>query len=207
MSKKFLIIIGGLIGFCLILGGLALSSLLFKSDATPKQEPTKESEPALTRAKDKELEQQGENQKQEKTKEEEKKKDKNKKESESKPKKVDKKQLEKNAQIILTKKMEGLKNDNEKSYLESIATSNMVANIEKVSPSEDKIIELKNFKLEIKGEPTTKDKEIKGTIIYDQIIKPKNKNSKFKGSTEINTKRVVTFKNEDGQFKVDVLQS
>ncbi|WP_341775921.1 hypothetical protein [Staphylococcus hyicus] len=204
MSKKYLIIIGGFIAFCLILGGLALASLMFKGDATPKEEPKQKPEPALTRAKDNEVTfQQEETKKQE----EEKKKDKAKKGKDDKPKKVDKKQLEKNTQIVMIKRMEGIKNDNEKSHLESIATSNMVANIEKANSSEDKIVELRNLKLEIKGDPTTKDKEIKGTVVYDQIIKPKNKNSKFKGSTEINLKRAVTFKNEDGQFKVDVLQS
>lgn len=69
----------------------------------------------------------------------------------------------------------------------------------------DRIIKYKNVKIDIDESELKKDKP-KGILTFDRLINPKDKQSKIKPSTEIDSKVSVTFKKEGNKLKVDSMQ-
>lgn len=182
------------------------------------EESTSKPEPALTGEQDKKQQQaeikENEEKAENKEKDKDKKKDKkdNDKESKDKAKKDKEQQLkhiEEDAVYVvesLNKPQDEIDKSTTQTNLKEAATKELVEKyFSGNSSSSDKLIaEVKNPKFEIDDEEKLKTSEVSGTLTYDLIKKPKNKNDKeTKPSTDIDTKIKLWFKKEDGKFKVD----
>ena len=182
------------------------------------EESTSKPEPALTGEQDKKQEQaeikENEEKAENKEKDKDKKKDKkdNDKESKDKAKKDKEQQLkhiEEDAVYVvesLNKPQDEIDKSTTQTNLKEAATKELVEKyFSGNSSSSDKLIaEVKNPKFEIDDEEKLKTSEVSGTLTYDLIKKPKDKNDKeTKPSTDIDTKIKLWFKKEDGKFKVD----
>lgn len=180
------------------------------------EESTSKPEPALTGEQDKKQEQAEikENEEKAENKEKDKEKDKDKKDNdkESKDKKDKEQQLkhiEEDAVYVvesLNKPQDEIDKSTTQTNLKEAATKELVEKyFSGNSSSSDKLIaEVKNPKFEIDDEEKLKTSEVSGTLTYDLIKKPKDKNDKeTKPSTDIDTKIKLWFKKEDGKFKVD----
>lgn len=182
------------------------------------EESTSKPEPALTGEQDKKQEQAEikENEEKAENKEKDKEKDKDKKDNdkESKDKaKKDKEQqlkhIEEDAVYVvesLNKPQDEIDKSTTQTNLKEAATKELVEKyFSGNNSSSDKLIaEVKNPKFEIDDEEKLTTSEVSGTLTYDLIKKPKDKNDKeTKPSTDIDTKIKLWFKKEDGKFKVD----
>ena len=182
------------------------------------EESTSKPEPALTGEQDKKQEQaeikENEEKAENKEKDKDKKKDKkdNDKESKDKAKKDKEQQLkhiEEDAVYVvesLNKPQDEIDKSTTQTNLKEAATKELVEKyFSGNSSSSDKLIaQVKNPKFEIDDEEKLKTSEVSGTLTYDLIKKPKDKNDKeTKPSTDIDTKIKLWFKKEDGKFKVD----
>ncbi|OOV39575.1 hypothetical protein BS756_00900 [Staphylococcus sp. MB371] len=93
--------------------------------------------------------------------------------------------------------------------LNYIATSNF---IDKFMRNEDdkadeKIVDIKNVRLKFDDESKLLTNEAEGYMIYDEIIKPKNKdNEEIKPSVQVDKEFKIWFKQEDGKMKFDKLK-
>lgn len=182
------------------------------------EESTSKPEPALTGEQDKKQEQaeikENEEKAENKEKDKDKKKDKkdNDKESKDKAKKDKEQQLkhiEEDAVYVvesLNKPQDEIDKSTTQTNLKEAATKELVEKyFSGNNSSSDKLIaEVKNPKFEIDDEEKLTTSEVSGTLTYDLIKKPKDKNDKeTKPSTDIDTKIKLWFKKEDGKFKVD----
>ena len=178
------------------------------------EESTSKPEPALKGEQDKKQEQAEIKENEEKAENKEKDKDKKDNDKESKDKaKKDKdqqlKHIEEDAVYVvesLNKPQDEIDKSTTQTNLKEAATKELVEKyFSGNSSSSDKLIaEVKNPKFEIDDEEKLKTSEVSGTLTYDLIKKPKNKNYKeTKPSTDIDTKIKLWFKKEDGKFKVD----
>ena len=193
------------------------------------EESTSKPEPALTGEQDKKQEQaeikENEEKAENKEKDKDKKKDKKDNDKESKDKKDKKdndkeskdkkdkeqqlKHIEEDAVYVvesLNKPQDEIDKSTTQTNLKEAATKELVEKyFSGNSSSSDKLIaEVKNPKFEIDDEEKLTTSEVSGTLTYDLIKKPKDKNDKeTKPSTDIDTKIKLWFKKEDGKFKVD----
>ena len=180
------------------------------------EESTSKPEPALTGEQDKKQEQaeikENEEKAENKEKDKDKKKDKKDNDKESKDKKDKEQQLkhiEEDAVYVvesLNKPQDEIDKSTTQTNLKEAATKELVEKyFSGNSSSSDKLIaEVKNPKFEIDDEEKLTTSEVSGTLTYDLIKKPKDKNDKeTKPSTDIDTKIKLWFKKEDGKFKVD----
>lgn len=130
--------------------------------------------------------------------------------NESKKKEI-KKDLTSNSQYILTtinKPSSEQEKDSTQAKLRDVATNNFIdryiSNDDK--NAKDKLVEFKNVKLTLDDENKLNDDDVEGTIVYDQIVKPKNGNDDVKPSVQVNSKMKLWFKKDEGKFKVDKLK-
>lgn len=212
----------GLIVILVIAIGFFIWAFAFSSKDSLEDDKVEEStskpEPALTGEQDKKQEQAEIKENEEKAEKKEKGKDKKKdkkdndKESKDKAKKDKEQQLkhiEEDAVYVvesLNKPQDEIDKSTTQTNLKEAATKELVEKyFSGNSSSSDKLIaEVKNPKFEIADEEKLKTSEVSGTLTYDLIKKPKDKNDKeTKPSTDIDTKIKLWFKKEDGKFKVD----
>lgn len=212
----------GLIVILVIAIGFFIWAFAFSSKDSLEDDKVEEStskpEPALTGEQDKKQEQAEIKENEEKAEKKEKGKDKKKdkkdndKESKDKAKKDKEQQLkhiEEDAVYVvesLNKPQDEIDKSTTQTNLKEAATKELVEKyFSGNSSSSDKLIaEVKNPKFEIDDEEKLKTSEVSGTLTYDLIKKPKDKNDKeTKPSTDIDTKIKLWFKKEDGKFKVD----
>lgn len=162
-------------------------------------------EPALTGEQDKKSEQEEVEENKETDDKDQKDKDTNKKD-----KKQITKQLEEDSTYIvkaLTKTQDDLNKSSTQANIKDAATKEFREKyFDEGKKGNDKIdIEIKNPKFKVDDDKDLdKDKsEIKGTLTYDQLQKPKDKSDKnIKPSTNIDTKAQFWFKKEDDKYKV-----
>lgn len=121
--------------------------------------------------------------------------------------KQSKEELQKNAEFLLTKTIEGTSSDKEQAKVEDLGTDKIINQVDgSEGNGEDLSVELRNVSLKLdKKANISKDDEVKATLKYDQISRPKDDD--VKPSTEVNMKRSVLFKRIDGKLKVDKLQA
>lgn len=168
------------------------------------EETNSKPEPALTGGKDKEDEEKEESKDESKDKKNE---DKKKNEKVDKDKEI--KQLKENATYVvesLNKSQDEIDKSTTQTNLKEAATEELMEKyFSGNNSSSDKLIsEVKNVRFEIEDEKDLDSSEIEGTLTYDLIKKPKDKDDKeVKPSTDIDTKTKLWFKKEDGKFKVD----
>lgn len=130
----------------------------------------------------------------------------------SSKKKEIKKDLTQKAKYILTiiyKPSSEQEKDSTQAKLKDFATNDFIDtyinNDDK--NAKDKLIEFKNVNLTLDDENKLNGNEVEGTIVYDQIVKPKNGNDDVKPSVQVNTKMKLWFKKDKGEFKVDKINN
>ncbi|MCD8845166.1 hypothetical protein [Staphylococcus gallinarum] len=208
MDKKRIIIIGGLLSLLVLTGVLVFFLTNNSSDNQgnkPTKEKTQKAEPALTREKDEATEEQEKVEAEKQRVEDEKNKNGNDKDKKEVVKQTSK-SLESDAEYVLSKTIIGTSGNDTK--LNEKATKKFASNI----PSTDdldgdkKKVEIKHVSLDLGKKPDMKADELKGTLKFDLIIKPK-KGSDIKPQTQIDSKRAIKFEREDNKLKVNELRS
>lgn len=210
-----------------IIGFLLFKFVIFndfsQQDEADNNTSKENNNPALTLKADKqaeaELKQKEEEEK--KAKEEEKSKDKKDKKNKSDDKKDEKKKDEKakldelknsgkdNALKVLeiqAKPQDKFKDESTQTLFKEVATEDYVKGRKGNKGADDRTIKYKNVEIDISDEELKKSNP-KGTLKFDRLINPKDKESKVKPSTEIDSKVSVTFKKEGNTLKVDGMQT
>ncbi|PTI79896.1 hypothetical protein BU064_03410 [Staphylococcus succinus] len=173
----------------------------------------KNDKPALTLKADKEAQAE-----KEKKAEEENKKEESKSDDKKDPKKDDKKENDKNTDVKALKKeaqtnaetvldiqgkpKDDFKSDNTQARFKEAATEQFVKTHQKNDNKGNRKIEYKNVSLNLDKDEDVKKDKLEGVLKFDRLIKPKDKDSKVKASTEVDSKLQVTFEKEDGKLKV-----
>lgn len=173
----------------------------------------KNDKPALTLKADKEAQAEKEKKAEEENKKEESKSD-DKKDSKKDDKKendknTDVKALKKEAQTnaitvldIQSKPKDDFKTETTQARFKEAATEKFVNSHQENNNKNNRTIEYKNVSLKIDNEDDLKKDKFEGVLKFDRLIKPKDKDSKVKASTEVDSKLLVTFEKEDGKLKV-----
>lgn len=173
----------------------------------------KNDKPALTLKADKEAQAEKEKKAEEENKKEDSKSD-DKKDSKKDDKKENdkntdvkalKKEAQTNAETVLDiqgKPKDDFKSDNTQARFKEAATEQFVKTHQKNDNKGNRKIEYKNVSLNLDKDEDVKKDKFEGVLKFDRLIKPKNKDSKVKASTEVDSKLHVTFEKEDGKLKV-----
>lgn len=173
----------------------------------------KNDKPALTLKADKEAQAEKEKKAEEENKKEESKSD-DKKDSKKDDKKendknTDVKALKKEAQTnaitvldIQSKPKDDFKTETTQARFKEAATEQFVKTHQKNDNKGNRKIEYKNVSLNLDKDEDVKKDKFEGVLKFDRLIKPKDKDSKVKASTEVDSKLLVTFEKEDGKLKV-----
>lgn len=208
MDKKRVIRIVGLLAL-LVIVGMVVIFLTNSSSKDPSKinsnKTEQKAEPALTREKDEASEEQ-EKIKEEKQREEQEKNENNKAKDKKEDVKQTSKSLENDAKYVLSKTIIGTSENDIK--LDETATKKFASNIPSTEELDGnkKKVEIKNVSLDLGKKPDMKANNLKGTLKFDLIIKPKN-GSDIKPQTQIDSKRAITFEREDNKLKVNKLRS
>lgn len=180
----------------------------------------KNDKPALTLKSDKEAQaEKAKKAEEDKEKESSKSKDKDKKSSDKddKDKKDDdktnptalKSQAKDNAITVLeiqSKPKDDFKTETTQARFKEAATEKFVNSHQENNNKNNRTIEYKNVSLKIDNEDDLKKDKVEGVLKFDRLIKPKDKNSKVKASTEVDSKLNITFEKEDNKLKVSKTQ-
>lgn len=183
-------------------------ALTLEKDKIEQEELAKEDE----RKAEEEQRKKEEAQKQKKNKKKEEIKKKQTQEDKSKQKKQIKVDLTKASEYILVtmhKSSEFQNKSSTQAKLSDIATSNFIENYigNHDEKADEKIVDIKNLTLYIDDEDKLLTKNAEGHIVYDEIVKPKNKNNEdIKPSVQTDAKMKLWFKEEDGKLKFDKLR-
>lgn len=173
----------------------------------------KNDKPALTLKADKEAQAEKEKKAEEENKKEESKSD-DKKDSKKDDKKENdkntdvkalKKEAQTNAETVLDiqgKPKDDFKSDNTQARFKEAATEQFVKTHQENDNKGNRKIEYKNVSLNLDKDEDVKKDKFEGVLKFDRLIKPKDKDSKVKASTEVDSKLLVTFEKEDGKLKV-----
>lgn len=204
-----------------VVGILALKFIVFNDFTNKDQADNNTSKyndkPALTLKSDK----QAQAKLKEKQEQEEKDKDKDKKDDKKKDKDKDQKEdekasikkMRKDAQDkalktleIQSKPKDQFKDKSTQTLFNNVATKDYVKAHKGSNNKGDKTIKYKNVKIDISDKELKKSNP-KGTLQFDRLVNPKDKSSKVKPSTEVDSKVSVTFKKEGNTLKVDGTQT
>lgn len=212
--------------FIVIIGFLLFKFVIFndfsQQDEVEKNTSKENSDPALTLKSDKQAEAElKQKEEEEKKAEEEKSKDKkdksdDKKDKDKKDKKDEKAKMDEmrnkgkdNALKVLeiqAKPQDKFKEKSTQTLFSDVATEDYVKGRKGNKGADDRTIEYKNVDIDISDDELKKSNP-KGTLKFDRLINPKDKKSKIKPSTEIDSKVSVTFKKEGDTLKVDGMQT
>lgn len=116
-----------------------------------------------------------------------------------------KKEAQTNAETVLDiqgKPKDDFKSDNTQARFKESATEQFVKTHQKNDNKGNRKIEYKNVSLNLDKDEDVKKDKFEGVLKFDRLIKPKDKDSKVKASTEVDSKLQVTFEKEDGKLKV-----
>lgn len=107
---------------------------------------------------------------------------------------------------IQSKSKDDFNTDSTQARFKEAATEQFVKTHKKNENKANRIIEYKNVSLEIKDDKDLKKDTVEGVLKFDRLIKPKDKDSKVKASTDVDSKLNITFKKEDNKLKVSKTQ-
>lgn len=107
---------------------------------------------------------------------------------------------------IQSKPKDQFKEKSTQTLFSNVATKDYVKSHEGSTNKGDKTIKYKNAKIDISDKELEKSNP-KGTLKFDRLVNPKDKSSKVKPSTEVDSKVSVTFKKEGNTLKVDGTQT
>lgn len=116
-----------------------------------------------------------------------------------------KKEAQTNAETVLDiqgKPKDDFKSDNTQARFKEAATEQFVKTHQENDNKGNRKIEYKNVSLNLDKDEDVKKDKFEGVLKFDRLIKPKDKDSKVKASTEVDSKLHVTFEKEDGKLKV-----
>lgn len=204
--------------FIVIIGFLLFKFVIFndfsQQDEVEKNTSKENSDPALTLKSDKQAEAElKQKEEEEKKAEEEKSKDKKDKSDDKKDEKAKMEEMRNkgkdNALKVLeiqAKPQDKFKEKSTQTLFSDVATEDYVKGRKGNKGADDRTIEYKNVEIDISDDELKKSNP-KGTLKFDRLINPKDKKSKIKPSTEIDSKVSVTFKKEGDTLKVDGMQT
>ena len=212
-DKKFWIICTIIIVIVLALTYKFVIKYDTSGNSTGSSHVEKNNTPALTLKADKEAQAEKDKKAEEDKEKSKEKKDSDKDSKKDSEKKTDvnalKSQAKDNAITVLdiqSKSKDDFNTDSTQARFKEAATEQFVKTHKKNENKANRIIEYKNVSLEIKDDKDLKKDTVEGVLKFDRLIKPKDKDSKVKASTDVDSKLNITFKKEDNKLKVSKTQ-
>lgn len=212
-DKKFWIICTIIIVIVLALTYKFVIKYDTSGNSTGSSHVEKNNTPALTLKADKEAQAEKDKKAEEDKEKSKEKKDSDKDSKKDSEKKTDvnalKSQAKDNAITVLdiqSKSKDDFNTDSTQARFKEAATEQFVKTHKKNENKANRIIEYKNVSLEIKDDKDLEKDTVEGVLKFDRLIKPKDKDSKVKASTDVDSKLNITFKKEDNKLKVSKTQ-